>query len=327
MSEIAQIENKKAAIGQYKRETFPVLEMTCAACAISVESMLKSTAGVKDAGVNFANQTAWVEYDVKLSKPADLQNSVRSIGYDLVVDVEDPQAVQEESQRKHYEAVKKRTIWSTILSVPVVIIGMFFMDLPYGNYISMALTAPVVFYFGRNFYVNAWKQAKHGKANMDTLVALSTGIAFFFSVFNTFFPEFWHSRGVHAHVYYEAAAVVIAFISLGKLLEERAKSSTSSAIKKLMGLQPKTVKVVANGEENEVPISSVIVGSVVQVHPGEKIAVDGIVMNGSSYVDESMISGEPMAVEKVTGQKVFAGTINDKGSFQFEATKVGQDTV
>jgi P-type Cu2+ transporter len=199
MTAITEIQNNKAAIGQYKRETFPVLEMTCAACAISVESMLKSTAGVKDAGVNFANQTAWVEYDAKVTKPADLQNSVRAIGYDLIVDVADPQAVQEEAQRKHYEAVKRRTIWSSILSVPVVIIGMFFMDMPYGSHISMVLTAPVVFYFGRNFSINAWKQARHGKANMDTLVALSTGIAFVFSVFNTFFPDFWHSRGMHAH--------------------------------------------------------------------------------------------------------------------------------
>ncbi|MBA4054349.1 MAG: heavy metal translocating P-type ATPase, partial [Marivirga sp.] len=162
--------------------------MTCAACAVSVESMLKSVAGVKDAGVNYANQSAWVEYDPQMTKPVDLQNVVRSIGYDLVVDVDDPQAVQEESQRKHYEEVKNRTIWSSILAVPVVIIGMFFMDMPYGNYISMVLTAPVVFWFGRNFFVNAWKQARHGKANMDTLVALSTGIAFVFSVFNTFFP-------------------------------------------------------------------------------------------------------------------------------------------
>src|SRR5690606_27473319 len=175
-----------------------------AACAVSVESMLKSTAGVKDAGVNYANQTAWVEFDSNQTKPVDLQNAVRSIGYDLVVDVEDPQAVQEEAQRKHFEAVKQRTIWSSILSIPVVIIGMFFMDMPYGSYISMALTAPVVFYFGRNFFINAWKQGRHGKANMDTLVALSTGIAFVFSVFNTFFPDFWHSRGMHAHVYFEA---------------------------------------------------------------------------------------------------------------------------
>lgn len=327
MAAITELQVKKEAKGQYKRETFPVLEMTCAACAVSVESMLKNTAGVKDAGVNFANQTAWVEYDQKQTKPVDLQNSVRSIGYDLVVDVEDPQAVQEEAQRKHYEAVKKRTIWSSILSIPVVIIGMFLMDLPYGNYISMALTAPVVFYFGRNFFINAWKQARHGKANMDTLVALSTGIAFLFSVFNTFFPEFWHSRGMHAHVYYEAAAVVIAFISLGKLLEEKAKSNTSSAIKKLMGLQPKTVRAIIDGIEQEIPVAVVKVGYTLIVRPGEKIPVDGVVLNGSSYVDESMISGEPVPVEKKSGEKVFAGTINQKGSFQFEAQKVGGDTI
>lgn len=312
---------------KYTQHTFPVLEMTCAACAVSVESILKSTAGVKDAGVNFANQTAWVEYDEGLAKPSDLQNAVRGIGYDLVIDVDDPQAVQEEAQRKHYEKVKSRTIWSSILALPVVVIGMFFMDLPYGTYISMILAAPVVFYFGRNFFVNAWKQARYGKANMDTLVALSTGIAFLFSAFNTFYPEFWHARGIHAHVYYEAAAVVIAFISLGKLLEEKAKSNTSSAIKKLMGLQPKTVRILVEGVEQEVPVAAVKVGHIIQVRPGEKIPVDGMVINGSSYVDESMISGEPVPVEKKSGEKVFAGTVNQKGSFQFEAQKVGGDTI
>jgi Cu2+-exporting ATPase len=308
-------------------QTFPVLEMTCAACAVSVESMLKATKGVIDAGVNYANQSAWVDYDKTEATPVDLQNAVRSIGYDLVVDAEDPQAIQEESQQRSYEEIKQRTIWSAILAVPVVILGMFFMDLPYGNYISMVLTAPVVFYFGRNFFIHAFKQARHGKANMDTLVALSTGIAFLFSVFNTFFPEFWHARGIHPHVYYEAAAVVIVFISLGKLLEERAKSKTSSAIKKLMGLQPKTVRVVVNGTEQELPIASVKVGNIILVRPGEKIPVDGVVISGSSYVDESMISGEPVAVEKDSGKKVFAGTINQKGSFQFEAQKVGGDTI
>jgi Cu2+-exporting ATPase len=313
--------------GKLIKQSLPVLEMTCAACAISVESMLKATAGVKEASVNFANQTALVEYDPMVAKPVDLQNAVRSIGYDLVVDVEDPQAIKEEAQRKHYEEVKNRTIWSAILSVPVVVIGMFFMDMPYGNYISMVLSAPVVFYFGRTFFVHAWKQARFGKANMDTLVALSTGIAFLFSMFNTFFPEFWHNRGIHAHVYYEAAAVVVTFISLGKLLEERAKSSTGSAIKKLMGLQPKTVKAIIVGEEKEIPIASVKVGYTLMVRPGEKIPVDGAVLSGSSFVDESMISGEPVAVEKKVGDKVFAGTINQKGSFQFEAQKVGGDTI
>ena len=310
-----------------RKETFPVLEMSCAACAVSVESILKATDGVKDAAVNFANQTAWVEYNEAAVKPTDLQKAVRSIGYDLVVNVEHPEEVQEKAQQAHFKEIKVRTLWSSILALPVVIVGMFFMDWPYASYFSLVLSAPVIFYFGRSFFINAWKQARFGKANMDTLVALSTGIAFLFSMFNTFFPEFWHSRGVHAHVYYEAAAVVIAFISLGKLLEEKAKLSTSSAIKKLMGLQPKTVKVIEDGKEREIPIASVKVGDIVQVHPGEKIAVDGVVTNGSSYVDESMISGEPVPVEKVSGLKVFAGTINQKGSFQFKSTKVGEDTV
>jgi len=310
-----------------QRKTFPVLEMTCAACAVSVESMLKATPGVVDAGVNFANQTAWVEYDGRHTQPAQLQQAVRSIGYDLVVDVEDPQAVQQEAQRKHYEDLKRRTVWSSVLAVPIVVLGMFFMDLPYGNYISMVLSLPVVFYFGRHYFVNAWKQARHRKANMDTLVALSTGIAFLFSAFNTFFQEYWHERGLHAHVYYEAAVVVIAFISLGKLLEERAKSNTSSAIKKLMGLQPKTVRVLTNGTEQEIPMASVQAGFVVLVRPGEKIPVDGEVVEGTSYVDESMISGEPVPVLKAKGEKVFAGTVNQKGSFQFRAEKVGGDTV
>ena len=312
---------------QRVRESFPVLEMTCAACAVSVESMLKATPGVKEAGVNFANQTAWVEYDATATSPAALQNAVRSIGYDLVVNAEDPQAVQDEAQRKHYLDLKVKTVWSSILSVPLVVIGMFFMDEPFAPYVSLVLSAPVIFYFGRNFFSNAWKQAGHGKANMDTLVALSTGIAFLFSVFNTFYPEFWQARGVHAHVYYEAAAVVITFILLGRMLEERAKSSTSSAIKKLMGLQPKTVRVMVDGHEQEIAVSAVKVGHSVVVRPGERIPVDGVVTEGSSFVDESMISGEPVPVEKIPGEKVFAGTVNQKGSFRFDARKVGGETV
>lgn len=316
--------------GTFVRQIFPVLEMSCAACAVSVESMLKTVPGVKDAAVNFANQSASVEYDQALVDPQTLQNAVRSVGYDLVVtsDTEESQSIQEESQYKHYQQIKNRTIGASVLAIPVVIIGMFFMNLPYGNYISLVLTTPVVFYFGRSFFVNAWKQAQHGKANMDTLVALSTGIAFLFSAFNTFYPEYWHARGLHAHVYFEAAAVVIAFISLGKLLEERAKSNTSFAIKKLMGLQPKTVRIIRDdGTESDVPIASVKVNDIIVVRPGEKIAVDGVVENGISYVDESTITGEPIPAEKKNGDKVFAGTLNQKGSFQFRAVKVGADTI
>tara|TARA_R110000851_G_scaffold37090_1_gene96093 strand:- start:14066 stop:15949 length:1884 start_codon:yes stop_codon:yes gene_type:complete len=196
-----------------------------------------------------------------------------------------------------------------------------------GKWISLVLAFPILFWFGRSFFINAFKQAKHGKANMDTLVALSTGIAFLFSIFNTFFPEFWLSRGIEPHVYYEAATVIITFISLGKLLEEKAKSNTSSAIKKLIGLQPKTLKVIENGEEKEIQISEVQVGQTILVRPGEKIPVDGEVSKGSSYVDESMITGEPVPVQKSKSEKVFAGTVNQKGSFQFRAEKVGGETL
>ncbi|KAB7726477.1 heavy metal translocating P-type ATPase [Rudanella paleaurantiibacter] len=318
--------------GSLTRHTFPVLEMTCAACAVSVESMLKNTPGVAEVGVNYANQSATVAYDPKVITPQGMQQVLQSIGYDLVVDVEDPQAVQQEARQRQYESLKNRTIWAGILSLPVVVLGMFFMNrnagaAPYANYIMMVLSAPVVFWLGRSYFVNAWKQARHGKANMDTLVALSTGIAFFFSTFNTLYPNFWHQRGLHPHVYFEAAAVVIAFISLGKLLEERAKSNTTSALKKLMGLQPKTVRIVDGATEREIPVAQVQVGQLIVVRPGEKIPVDGVVDSGTSFVDESMISGEPVPVEKRAGEKIFAGTINQKGSFRFRAEKVGGDTV
>jgi Cu2+-exporting ATPase len=300
--------------------------MSCAACAVSVESMLKAQEGVKDAGVNFANQTAWVEYDPSAITLPQMRQAVQSVGYDLIIDEENAAEKQAEAQQRHYQELKTKTTWAAILSVPVVVIGMFFMDMPYGNWVMMALSLPVL-WLGRNFYVNASKQARHGKANMDTLVALSTGIAFLFSAFNTFYPEFWHRRGVHPHVYFEAATVIIAFILLGKLLEERAKSNTSSAIKKLMGLQPKTVRVVEDGAEQEIPVARVGVGTVVVVRPGERIPVDGTVTAGSSYVDESTISGEPVPVEKNAGDRVFAGTVNQKGSFRFRAEKVGGDTI
>jgi Cu2+-exporting ATPase len=326
---MSTIEKNKPNIVPIKtvKKTFPVLEMTCAACAVSVESMLRSAAGVTDAGVNFANQNAWVQYDPAIATTASLQQTVRSIGYDLVIDEANSQQIQEAAQQHHYNELKQRTIWASVLSLPVVIIGMFFMNMPYGNYISMALTLPVIGWFGRSFFINAGKQARHGKANMDTLVALSTGIAFLFSVFNTLAPGFWHARGIHPHVYYEAASVIIAFISLGKLLEERAKHNTSSAIKKLMGLQPKTIRVLIDGKEQELPVSNVLPGHLILVRPGEKIPVDGLVTTGTSFVDESMITGEPLPVQKERDSKVFAGTVNQKGSFQFQAQKVGNDTL
>lgn len=200
------------------------------------------------------------------------------------------------------------------------------MDMPYANPIMWTLSTPIVFWLGRGFFSSAWKQLRHGSANMDTLVAISTGTAYLFSLFNMLFPDFWLSRGIHPHVYFEAASVIIAFILLGRLLEEKAKGNTSTAIKKLMGLQPKTVTVVGN-EERIVPIEQIRPGDIILVKPGERIAVDGIVTEGSSYVDESMLSGEPVAVSKQKDAKVFAGTINQKGSFRFRAEKVGTDTL
>ena len=328
----APVQKQKAG-DQFIKKTFPVLEMSCAACAVSVESMLKETAGVQDAGVNYANQSAWVEYDPAATNPEVLRQTVQSIGYDLVIEDEaEARQQQEASQQRRYETLKRQTIGASILAGLVVVLGMvvmpfFNVDHAVLNWTMLVLTAPVVFGFGRQFFVNAYKQARHGRTNMDTLVALSTGIAFLFSTFNTIYPEFWTRQGLEAHVYFEAAAVVIAFILLGKFLEERAKSNTGSAIKKLIGLQPKTVRVLIDGEERDVPATQVTIGQTVVVRPGERIPVDGRVLNGQSFVDESMISGEPVAVSKQTGDRVFAGTVNQKGSFQFMAEQVGSQTV
>jgi Cu2+-exporting ATPase len=311
------------------KKTFPVLNMSCASCAGSSQSMLENTPGVVSVAVNYANATAQVEYVPTITDPQKMKAALQGIGYDLMIDeTAEAKDALEEVHREKFETLKRRTIGSIALSLPLVLIGMLFMDMPYANYIMWALATPVVLIFGAPFFVGAWKQAKHRSANMDTLVAVSTGVAYLFSVFNTLYPQYWHSKGLPAHVYFEAAAVVIAFILLGKMLEEKAKGNTSSAIKKLMGLQPKTVTVVHHGgHQMEMPIASVKVGDTLLVKPGEKIAVDGTVSTGTSFVDESMISGEPIPVEKKQGDKVFAGTINQKGSFQFNADKVGGDTL
>ena len=309
------------------QETFPVLGMNCASCAARVEKTLNRQSGVKKAAVNYASATATVEYDPKNCSSETLQQAVQAAGYDLLIN-RDGNTLEEaeEAHNKKFTTLKLRTVWAVILSLPVVIIGMFFMDMPYANPIMWALSTPIVFWLGRGFFSSAWKQLRHGSANMDTLVAISTGTAYLFSLFNMLFPDFWLSRGIHPHVYFEAASVIIAFILLGRLLEEKAKGNTSTAIKKLMGLQPKTVTVVGNGERI-VPIEQIRPGDIILVKPGERIAVDGIVTEGSSYVDESMLSGEPVAVSKQKDAKVFAGTINQKGSFRFRAEKVGTDTL
>ncbi|MCY4780674.1 heavy metal translocating P-type ATPase [Sphingobacterium sp. UT-1RO-CII-1] len=311
------------------KKSFPVLEMTCASCAGSAESIAQHEKGVVQAAVNFATGNLTVEYLPNVTNPAALQKAIRAGGYDLLI--EDESTQQETLETMHaerFQKLKTKTTWAIILSLPVVVIGMFFMDMPYADPIMCFFSTPVVLWLGKDFFINAWKQLKHRSANMDTLVALSTGIAYVFSVFNMLFADFWHKRGLEAHVYFEAAAVIIAFILLGKLLEEKAKGNTSSAIKKLMGLQPKTVLVIeTDGREVEKAIEDVHEGDIILVKPGEKIAVDGMVVSGTSYVDESMLSGEPVPVLKEENEKVFAGTINQKGSFQFRAVKVGKETM
>ena len=308
-------------------KVLPVLEMSCAVCAGNVESTVQALSGVEKASVNFAACTLTVTYNPSVITLEVMQAAVQAAGYDLIVEAEDPVAMQEEKARMHYKILRRNTIGAWTLSIPLALLGMVFMHVPFGNWIMMVLALAIMIFFGRSFYVNGVRHALKGKANMDTLVALSTSIAFLFSLFNTLCPGFWLGKGLEPHVYYEASGVIIAFVLLGKLMEERAKNSTSSAIKGLMGLQPKTARLVTDGREEEVPISNLQVGNVVSVRPGEKIPVDGTLLQGSSSVDESMLSGEPIPVEKNAGDRVLAGTINQKGAFTMEATSVGGTTV
>lgn len=325
------------------QKTFPVMGMSCAACAARVDKALNHQPGVRHAAVNYAAATATVEYDSDCCDEASLQQAVQAAGYDLLIHTDEHTADEvEQAHRQKYQALKFRATWAIVLSLPIIVISMVFMDMPYAGLVTGILATPVVFWLGRSFYINAWKQLKHGAANMDTLVALSTGIAYLFSFFNLLFPDFWLSRGIEPHVYFEASSVIIAFILLGRLLEERAKGNTTSAIKKLMGLQPKTVNLVNgewkmdNGEFAQphsqfsiinYPLEQVTIGHLLLVKPGERVPVDGTVVSGESYVDESMLSGEPVPVSKKAGAHVYAGTINQKGSFVFRAEQVGKDTL
>lgn len=309
------------------KKNFPVLNMHCAGCANNVERTVRKLPGVIEASVNFATNTLTVSYESDKLAPGEIRAAVLAAGYDLIVEEAHKEERQEEEQHRRYLRLKRKVIGAWILVVPLLIFSMVLMHVPYSNEIQLVLTIPVLVLFGGGFYTGAWKQAKIGRSNMDTLVALSTSIAFLFSLFNTFFPEFWYARGLEPHVYYEASAVIIAFVLTGKLMEERAKGNTSNAIRKLMGMQPKVARVLRNGVEEEILIDQLQVGDLVVVRPGEQIPVDGQLSEGDSYVDESMISGEPIPVEKKKGDKVLAGTINQRGSFIISATQVGSETV
>ena len=345
------------------KDTFPVLDMSCAGCAMSVEKTVQGLPGVKSASVNLAANALLVEYDPDKLTPIKIQAQVQSIGYRLIIPDEHVEERQAEAQRKQYKKLRTKVIFAWIFAVPLMIIAMGFMHWKPGNWIMLALVIPIMCFSGRDFYIRAWKMLRKRSLNMDTLVSLSTLVAFLYSVFVTFYPGFFESRGIAAHVYYEAAGMILAFVLLGKLLEERAKNSTGSAIRGLMGLQPKTARVLVEGgseacptaagptmmptpagaisgatmmsspakaiplTEKEMPISMLQVGDRVVVRPGERIPVDGAVEDGLSYVDESMISGEPVAVEKHPGDNVLSGTINQHGSLTIKALQVGSGTV
>jgi len=312
-----------------QKDTFPVLDMSCAGCAMNVEKKVRSLPGVKEAAVNFAASTLLVEYDSAQISPYQIQAQVGAIGYRLIIPDENVQQKQDDAQRKSYKQMKTNVIVAWLFSVPLMIVSMAFMDWEPANWVMLLLVLPIMFFAGRHYYIRAWKMLRKKMVNMDTLISLSTIVAFVYSLFNTLFPSFFESRGIEVHVYYEAAGMILSFVLLGKFLEERAKNRTGSAIKGLMGLQPKTARVLVQGgsTEKEVPVSMLQVGDLVLVRPGERIPVDGVVDEGLSYVDESMISGEPVPVEKQPGDKVLSGTINQRGSLTIKASQVGSGTV
>jgi Cu2+-exporting ATPase len=304
----------------------PISGMSCAACAVSVESMLKATKGIKTASVNYATQSALISPEKEGLDLTEAKSNIQSIGYDLLIDInnqEDLDAVK----AAELTQLKKNTLFAGILALPVFLIGMVWMNIPYANGIMWALTTPVLAIFGRSFFINAIKQFKKGHANMDTLVALSTGVAYVYSSFNTFFPQWLESRGMTPHVYFEAAAVIIFFILLGRLMESRAKAGTSEALKKLIGLQATNLIVIREGKQQVVSVSEVQIGETIMVKPGQKIPLDGIIFSGQTYVDESMLTGEPLPVNKNIGDTVFAGTINQAGNFEFKSNKIAADTL
>ena len=312
-----------------EKRVFPIEGLRCAGCAGRVEKTLNAQPGVIVAAVNLAAANTTVEYDATLTTPEMLRKAVQEAGYDMVVEIDDNTSDQlEQKHLQAYRSLKRRTLWAVLLSLPVVAIGMFFMETPYSDWVMALLATPVVFWLGRGFFINAWTQLRHGSATMDTLVALSTGIAYLFSLFNLLFPEFWLAHGIEPHVYFEASCVIVAFILLGRLLEEKAKGNTATSLKKLIGLQPRNAEIIReDGSQAQIPINRIRVGDILLVRPGDRVPVDGTVMEGGSYVDESMLSGEPVAVRKEAGSKVFAATINQKGYFQFRADKVGAETM
>lgn len=316
------------------KQTIPVIGMACSACSANVEKKLSELDGINSASVSLPGRSALIDYDPDVISLEKMKTEINEIGYDLVID---KKTSVEEIEKRTYTLLKRRTLLSWLFAIAVMCVSMRWIDLgsrDISNQVSLLIALSNMLCCGRQFYVSSWKQLLHGTANMDTLVALSTGIAFLFSSFNTFWGDAaWASRGIVWHTYFDASVMIITFVLTGRLLEEKAKDGMASSIRQMMGMAPKTAHVVEGDRIEEVPISTIGVGDVLEVRPGEKVPVDGEVISAESfmtadaaYVDESMITGEPTPAEKKKGAKVLAGTIPSQGKFRMRACQVGEDT-
>ena len=316
------------------KQTIPVIGMACSACSANVERRLNELEGVNTASVSLPGRSALIDYDPHVISLEKMKADINALGYDLVIDKD---TSVEEIEKREYALLKRKTLLSWLFSVAVMCVSMRWIDLgsrDIANQVALLIALANMLYCGRQFYVSAFRQLLHGSANMDTLVALSTGIAFLFSTFNTFWGDaVWASRGVVWHTYFDASVMIITFVLTGRLLEEKAKDGTASSIRQMMGMAPKTAHIVDGDKIEEVPLSTIEVGDVLEVRPGEKVPVDGEVIWAESfmtadaaYVDESMITGEPTPAEKKKGAKVLAGTIPSQGKFRMRARQVGEDT-
>ena len=306
----------------------PVMGMMCAGCSANVERKLKAMDGMKTVAVSLPGRTAMVEYDEKIVTPADMKREIDAAGFELIIDEE---TRVDTLEKNSYRLLLRRTALSWLFALLTMSVSMGWVSAgspDASNQVLLIICIVNMIYCGRQFYLNAWRLLLHRSANMDTLVAMSTLMSFGFSVFNTFWgSSFWGARGIEWHTYYDASVMIITFVLTGRALEERAKKSTASAIRSLMGLVPRMAHIVSNGDVVDVPLAAVAVGDVVEVRKGEKIPVDGTLTEGTGYVDESMISGEPLPVSKSTAARVLAGTIVSEGTLRFRAEQVGQHTM
>ena len=316
------------------KQTIPVIGMACSACSANIEKKLNTLKGVNSASVSLPGRSALIDFDPQVISLEKMKAEINALGYDLVIDKE---TSVDEIEKREYVFLKRKTVLSWLFSIAVMCVSMRWIDLgsrDIANQVALLIALANMLYCGRQFYVSSFRQLLHGSANMDTLVALSTGIAFLFSTFNTFWGDaVWASRGVVWHTYFDASVMIITFVLTGRLLEEKAKDGTASSIRQMMGMAPKTAHIVDGDKIEEVPLSTIEVGDVLEVRPGEKVPVDGEVIWAESfmtadaaYVDESMITGEPTPAEKKKGSKVLAGTIPSQGKFRMRARQVGEDT-